>query len=85
MKNQENEMEQEEIINPEQFQVGRAPEEEKTQEQDDAEYAEGEMEFADGQGTPLQEEFDIPEKEDLQEELDGDLDEEEFDEEEDDQ
>ncbi|RZM19257.1 MAG: hypothetical protein EOO88_38520 [Pedobacter sp.] len=67
MENQENEMEQEEIINPEQFQVGRTPEEEKTQEQDDAEYTEDEVEFADGEGTQLEEEFDAPEQEDAEE------------------
>ncbi|MES2457532.1 MAG: hypothetical protein V4594_18390 [Bacteroidota bacterium] len=84
MENEENKMDQE-IINSEQFQVGRAPEEEKTQEQDDAQYTEDEVEFADGEGTSLAEEFEVPEKEDLEEELDGVVDEQQFDEEEDEQ
>ena len=66
MENEENKMDQE-IINSEQFQVGHAPEEEKTQEQDDAQYTEDEVEFADGEGTSLAEEFEVPEKEDLEE------------------
>ena len=56
--NKEQEMEQDEIVNLEQFQVGRAPEEEKQHdEQDDSEYTEDEVEFADGEGTQLEEEF----------------------------
>jgi hypothetical protein len=58
MENQANEMEKDEVINPEQFQVGRAPETEKNGERDDTEYTEGEAEFADGEGTQLAEEFE---------------------------
>lgn len=54
----EQEMEQDEIVNLEQFQVGRAPEEEKQHdEEDDSDYTEDEVEFADGEGTQLEEEF----------------------------
>lgn len=61
MKNEENEMEKDEIVNPEQFQVGRAAEEEKTidsEDNDEVEYTEDEVEFADGKGTQLDEEID---------------------------
>lgn len=85
MKNQENEMEQEEIINPEQFQVGRATEDEKLQEQDDSQYTEDEIEFADGEGTQLEEEFDVPEKEELEDDFESDPGDQEFDETDDDQ
>ncbi|MEJ2882321.1 hypothetical protein [Pedobacter sp. GR22-6] len=73
----EEEPENEEIINPEQFQVGRAPEEEKPSGEEDSEdieedsdYTEDEVEFADGAGTELDEEIDTPDPEDLEDELD---------------
>ena len=72
--NKEQEMEQDEIVNLEQFQVGRAPEEEKQHDdQDDSEYTEDEVQFADGEGTQLEEEFadDDDEFDDLE---DDDLD-----------
>ncbi|WP_231463541.1 hypothetical protein [Pedobacter sp. Leaf132] len=56
--NTENQHE-EEIINPEQFQVGRAPQDEKEDLEsdepltDDAEYTEEETGYADGKGTLL--------------------------------
>lgn len=71
----EQEMEQDDIINLEQFQVGRAPEEEKQPDdqdeaeytEDDAEYTEDEVEFADGEGTQLDEELgdDVPDADDI--------------------
>lgn len=81
MENQEKEIEQEEIINPGQFQAGRAPGEDKLQKEDDSEYTEDEIEFADGEGTQLDEEFDVPEKQDPEDDVESDLDEEEFDQE----
>src|SRR4051812_19610796 len=76
MENQENtpnEFEKDEISNPEQFQVSRAPGEEKTTErEDDSDYTEGEVEFADGEGTDLAEAFEDTDDE----ELDGNLDDE---------
>jgi hypothetical protein len=68
MENQENEMEKDEVINPEQFQVGRAPEEEKNIAQDDTTYTPGEVQFADGEGTQLAEEFEDPNEQDLDDE-----------------
>jgi hypothetical protein len=64
--NNENKMEKDDIVNPEQFQVGRAPQDEKeeTKEQDmvnrsdDAGYTAEENQFADGKGTQLDEEID---------------------------
>ena len=81
MENSENEnpitgnkepMEKDEIVNPEQFQVGRAPEEDKN-ENDDSEYTPQENEFADGKGTPLAEEFDAPEVESDEDETENEL------------
>ena len=63
MKDENIESEQDEIVNPEQFQVGRAPEEEKA-ESEDSEYTEDEIEFADGEGTQLEAEFDEVEEDD---------------------
>ena len=63
----EEEMEQDEIINLEQFQVGRAPEEEKEIDQDDSTYTEDEIPFADGEGTQLEEELG-------EDDIDGELD-----------
>ncbi|AMP98749.1 hypothetical protein AY601_1840 [Pedobacter cryoconitis] len=83
MENQENEMEQKEIINPEQFQAGRAAEEEKLQQEDDSEYTEDEIEFADGEGTQLDEEIDVPEEQELEDDFESDLDGDEFGQEED--
>ena len=52
------EFEQDDIVNLEQFQVGRAPEEEKQHDdQDESEYTEDEVPFADGEGTQLDEEL----------------------------
>ena len=81
MENQENDMREEEMINREQFQAGSAAGDE--QRRDDSEYTEQEIQFADGEGTQLEEEFDVPDKEDLEDELDSDLDESEFEEAED--
>ena len=58
MENLQYEEQNEEIVNPEQFQVGRAPEEEKTATEEDTGYTEGEIEYADGQGTQLDEELE---------------------------
>lgn len=79
MENQENEMEQKEIINPEQFQAGRAAKEEKLQQEDDSEYTEEEIEFADGKGTQLDGEIDVPEKQKLEDDFESDPDGAEFD------
>lgn len=83
MENHGKEIEQEEIINPVQSQAGRAPGEDKLQKEDDSEYTEDEIEFADGEGTQLDEEFDVPDKQDLEDDFESDLDEEEFDQEDD--
>lgn len=83
MENQENEMEQKEIINPEQSRAGRAAEEEKLQQEDDSEYTEDEIEFADGEGTQLDEEIDVPEEQELEDDFESDLDGAELDQEED--
>lgn len=66
MENNEKELEKDDIVNPEQFQVGRAPQEEKeddTDYADDSDYTEQEIPFADGKGTELAEEFEEPEEE----------------------
>jgi len=62
MENQD-QLPEEEIINPEQFQVGRNPEEQedevdqdRTTGTDEAGYTPGETEFADGEGTRLDQE-----------------------------
>ena len=67
---------EEEVINPEQFQVGRNPEDQDeeenqngTAETEQAGYTPGETEFADGEGTRLDQESEelevAPETEDL--------------------
>lgn len=68
MENTANEMEKDDIVNPEQFQVGRAPQEEKELDNQDVQneaeevgYTEGEVQFADGEGTQLDEEIDAQE------------------------
>ena len=71
MENQENIMEHEEILNQDQFQLAHAPEEEKLHEDDDSDYTEEETEYADGKGTQLNEEFDFPEREDLEEDTES--------------
>ncbi|RZK93172.1 MAG: hypothetical protein EOO98_00420 [Pedobacter sp.] len=75
MKNEEDNMQQEEINNPAQFQVGRSPQEEKenSEEQmierdDDAGYTPEEDQFADGKGTQLNEEI-APDRGDIEDEL----------------
>ena len=67
----QNEPEEEEIPNIEQFQVGRSHPDEQDDDEvnadeidDDAGYTEGEKEFADGEGTQLNEEIDNLEDED---------------------
>ena len=75
MENQDDKIEKDEIVNPEQFQVGRAPQDEKENQQDqmtdrsdDAGYTAQEDQFADGKGTQLSEEL-APDRE----EIDGEL------------
>jgi hypothetical protein len=63
MENQDQQQENEEINNPEQFQVGRTnplqQHQEGQQEQDgEVEYTAEEMEYADGKGTELAEAFE---------------------------
>ena len=62
MENQEKNQKKEEINNPEQFSVGRSNAlhqhaDEEDQPAKEVEYAEEEMEFADGKGTELAEAF----------------------------
>ncbi len=64
MENPENDEQNEEIVNPEQFQVGRTPEEEKRGAGEGTGYTEGETKFADGVGTQLEEELDVSDSED---------------------
>lgn len=54
----QNEPEEEEIPNIEQFQVGRSHSDDRDTSEGDAGYTEGEIEFADGEGTQLNEEID---------------------------
>lgn len=75
MKNEEDNLQQEEINNPAQFQVGRSPQEEKenSEEQmierdDDAGYTPEEDQFADGKGTQLNEEI-ASDRGDIEDEL----------------
>jgi len=75
MENNENEIEKDEIVNPEQFQVGRSPQEEKEEQSDDAAYTEEEVQFADGEGTQLAEAFDTPEEDEFDEEEPADTEE----------
>ena len=75
MENNENEFEKDEIVNPEQFQVGRSSQEEKEEQSDDAGYTEEEVQFADGEGTQLAEAFDPPEEGELDEQLPDDTEE----------
>jgi hypothetical protein len=72
MKAPEEEPEQDDIVNPDQFQVGRAPENEKDTQTEGVEYTDDEIEFADGAGTQLDDELDAPDREDLETELDDD-------------
>ena len=70
------EFEQDDIVNLEQFQVGRAPEEEKQHDdQDESEYTEDEVPFADGEGTQLDEELGEDNADSDEDEDDVDLDE----------
>ncbi|SMC88985.1 hypothetical protein [Pedobacter africanus] len=81
MENQD-QLPEEEIINPEQFQVGRNPEEQHEQTNQDgsanneqAGYTPGETEFADGEGTRLEqesEELEIDQETDNSDDLDID-------------
>ena len=57
-------MEKDDIINAEQFQVGRSADDE-TGTQDDSEYAPEEKQFADGKATELADEFDAPDPEEF--------------------
>lgn len=75
MDNQEDKLPQEEIVNPEQFQVGRALQHEKepqedqmTARSDDAGYTPEEDQFADGKGTQLNQEI-APDRGDIEDEL----------------
>ena len=75
MENQKEILKQDEIVNPEQFQVGRAPQEEKENQQgqmtdrsDEAGYTPQEDQFADGRGTQLNEEI-APDRGDIEDEL----------------
>lgn len=78
---------QEEINNPEQFQVGRTPQEEKENNEsdnsgDDAEYTPEETEFADGKGSKLNEAIkqsgeETPDEE-LKEKTDGTFEDQDF-------
>ena len=74
--NNQEPMEKDDIVNPDQFQVGRTAEENMSK-QDDSQYAPEENQFADGKGTELAEEFDAPDPEEVEddeaEELDPDL------------
>jgi len=64
MNSTENTPKEEEIINPEQFQVGRTPQEDK--EQDDEGYTSEEIPFADGEGTELDENIELDEDDELE-------------------
>ena len=74
MKNDEDNFQADEIINPEQFQVGRSPQEEKevqqqsAQQTSDAGYTAQEDQFADGKGTRLNAEI-APDREEIEQEL----------------
>jgi len=79
MENEEDKIQKDEIVNLEQFQVGRAPQEEKedqkqqmTEREDDAGYTPQENQFADGKGTVLNEEI-APDRGDIEDELSEDL------------
>lgn len=61
MENQQKETEKEAINNPEDFRAGRSPQGDQAQ-PDEVEYTEDEVEFADGAGTQLEQEFDEPDK-----------------------
>jgi hypothetical protein len=67
-------MEKDDIVNPDQFQVGRTSEE-NTNAQDDSEYTAEENPFADGKGTELAEEFDAPDPEEIDDNQHNELDE----------
>jgi hypothetical protein len=75
MENEEDKIQKDEIVNPEQFQVGRAPQDQKENPQqqmngrtDDAGYTPQENQFADGKGTQLNEEI-APYRGDIEDEL----------------
>jgi hypothetical protein len=74
MENDQNDLEKDEIVNPEQFQVGRAPHEEKEEQAEELGYTEQESQFADGQGTQLDEELGESNEEEADRELPDDLD-----------
>jgi hypothetical protein len=63
MKNEENKFQKDDIINPEQFQVGRAQAEDQEEQTNEAGYTAEEDQFADGKGTQLAEEFEITDAE----------------------
>jgi hypothetical protein len=67
--NMENEMEKDEIVNPEQFQVSRAPEDQKADRAESVDYTGDEIEFADGVGTELDEELDLIDEDDFEGEI----------------
>ena len=58
-------MEKDDIVNPEQFQVSRSGEPDQ---EDDSKYTPEENQFADGKGTELAEEFDAPDPEEFEDE-----------------
>lgn len=75
MKNEKDNIQQDEIYKPAKFQVGRSPQEEKgnSEEQmierdDEAGYTPEENQFADGKGTTLDEEL-TPNRGDIEDEL----------------
>lgn len=82
MENQAKEIEQEEIIKAEQYQADSSPAEDQ-QLQDDSEYTEDEVEYADGDGTQLDEELGVPERDDVDDDYETDLDDSELEDDED--
>ncbi|WP_316825071.1 hypothetical protein [Pedobacter miscanthi] len=74
MENLENNQPEEEIQNIEQFQIdrsnGNAADGHNTPESDDDEYTENEVQFADGEGTQLNEEIEGPDDEENEEAAD---------------
>lgn len=72
MENKENNTEKDEIINPEQFQVGRGLHEDNNEDQaEEVSYTPEENQFADGKGTQLDEE--MGDETEFDEELPDDL------------
>ncbi len=92
MENIQDNLPEEDIINPEQFQVGRAPqnekeiqEEEVSDQSDDAGYTPQEAQFADGKGTQLNEEIPSDQgdiEDELSEQVEGTFEDQKFGEEE---